>query len=120
MKPRRKPVVGETLYSLNIGNAARRTEQKLTPLVVTKCGSKYFTLGEGWQATQFHIETWRQKTEYSAEQAIYESPQEWEDENEANNLRERFRKAFDHWNPGPNLSLNQLRRIAEIMNETGA
>ncbi len=41
----RKPTVGETLYSLNIGNATRGKVQKLTPVKVLKVGRKYFTTG---------------------------------------------------------------------------
>lgn len=42
---KRKPQIGETLYGLNIGNASRRgVEQKLTPMVVTAVGRKFFNL----------------------------------------------------------------------------
>ena len=37
-----KPVVGQVLYSLNVGNAARNCGQVLTPVTVVSVGRKYF------------------------------------------------------------------------------
>lgn len=64
-----KPKVGQTLYSLNIGNACRNCEQKLTPVKVVKVGSKYFEcLEDGYhRPTVYHLDGW------------YEKPQDWED-----------------------------------------
>lgn len=62
MPERKKPEVGQVVYSLNVGNAARNREQVLTPLKVTKVGRKYFTaLEDGYPdhlSVQFHIDSW--------------------------------------------------------------
>ena len=111
----RKPEVGETLYSLNVGNAARRTPQVLTPVVVTKVGRKYFTVGEGYAARQFHISDWTEKTEYSAVVALYESEQELEDEKESARLRKELGKAFEYGQNRNELTLDTLRQMHGLL-----
>ena len=87
-----KPVIGQTLYKLNIGNRARRVKQELTPVVVTKVGRKYFSvckeehLDSPHMHTRFHLETWGQSTNYSADWALYTSEAEWEEERDAEKL----------------------------------
>jgi len=111
----RKPTVGETLYSLNVGNAARRTPQVLTPVVVTKVGRKYFTGGEGYAARQFDISDWTEKTESTADAALYESEQEWEDEKEAARLCGELWKAFKYGRNRCRLPLDALRRMHGLL-----
>lgn len=108
-----KPKVGQTLYSLNVGNSARNCEQVLTPVIVTKVGRKYFTAGEGWRETQYHLDTWQEKSEYSAKSCLYKTPQDWEDSKEHSILAMKMRKAFDYG--GSRLSLDSLRKISEII-----
>ena len=110
-----KPEVGQTLYSLNIGNAARYCEQVLTPVTVTKVGRKYFTIGEGRIATQYHLDTWHEKTEFSAGSRIYRSPQEWADEKEADSLAGRIHDVFRVRWRCPDVPLDKLRQIAQIL-----
>ncbi len=54
-----KPAVGQVLYSLNVGNAARGRERVLTPVVVIKVGRKYFTCRpegkDSWADVQYHL-----------------------------------------------------------------
>lgn len=110
--------VGQTLYSLNVGNAARRVEQVLTPVTVTKVGRKYFTCTkEGRRiGTQYKLSDWSENTEYSSDSCLYENPQEFEDEKErrgiGTSLSELFR--YGAWSA---LSLDQLRRIKGITEE---
>jgi len=114
---RLKPVVGQTLYSLNVGNAARKTEQKLTPVIVTKVGRKYFTTGEGWNSCQYHLDDWCEKNEYSATSVVYESPQCWEDEKDCMIIRDTLRNCFGTYGTRTNFTLDQLKRISAIVNE---
>ena len=116
MKP--KPKVGQILYSLNVGNAARNTEQKLTRVVVTKVGRKYFTCGkkeDAYHQVQYYIDGWYEKSDYIADSCLYESPQEWEDEKEESRLCKTISSAFDLRDNRRDVSLPNLRRIADII-----
>ena len=113
-----KPTVGMKLFSLNIGNAARRREQVLTPVVVTKVGRKYFTVEEVGQYPfehTYNIEDWSEKTDYIASSALYESEQEWVDEKEIRRLSGQISEAFKYGNNSKNLSLETLRMIASAI-----
>lgn len=109
------PSVGDTVWLLNVGNAARYTEQKLHPETVVKVGRKYFTTAEAGRAEHmwhtFHLDSWWEKTEYSANWRVYASPGEYEMEKERTFLLEEFRRLFDR---KPGLDLDQLRRIKAI------
>lgn len=109
-----KPRVGQILYSLNVGNAARFGEQKLRPVEVTKVGRKYFTCGSGIWGTQYYIDGWAQKTEYSANTRLYATEAEWEKEKEKNNLSGKMREFFNR-DGERKLSLEQLRAIDEVI-----
>lgn len=119
----RKPVVGETLYELNVGNAARHTEQKLEPTKVISVGRKYFkTLNPKWgdstrMATEWEIDGWFEKTEYSAKSKLYESVQEYTDEKEMLELYSTIKNAHFDIYFKPKLTLDQLRRINAIIKE---
>jgi len=114
----RKPVVGEQLFALEIGNRVKRTEQKLSPIIVKKVGHKYFVCGEkdsNWRDTQFHLDTWAQKTEYSANISLYESEQAWEDEKEiAENCRIIW-NAFEYGHNRNRVSLENLRKVIALI-----
>lgn len=115
---RTKPVVGQVVYSLNVGNAARRTPQKLTPLKVAKVGRKLFYASESgamdWGATPFCLEDWREKTEYCASHQLYTSEQEYLDERDADVLfRELKDKWFSVWRT--NIPLEKLKAIHQIL-----
>ena len=114
MKP--IPQVGQHLFSLNVGNSARRVEQVLTPVVVTKVGRKYFTVATSDQyafENRFWIEDWREVTEYSPNCALYATEQQWKDEKETSALLLLIRKAFDY-GAGRSIPLENLRKIAEL------
>lgn len=114
---KRTPKVGEVLYSLNVGNAARRVEQKLTPVTVTKVGRKYFETGSGYRPDRYHISDWRQENGgFSATSCLYESEQAWEDEKESVQIIVKIRDLFNGFG-GPKYSLDQLRRIKTIIEE---
>ena len=115
-----KPKVGDILYSLNVGNAARNTEQVLTPVEVTKVGRKYFYAGEGWRETQYHIDDWCENTNYSARSLLYKTEQEWYDEKESTAICRYISKSFDYSRNKLGLSLDQLRRIEAITKERKA
>lgn len=118
MKP--KVTVGQKLFSLNIGNAARHRKQVLTPVVVTKVGLKYFTVAEDdkWRLeSQYHIDTWREKTEYTEHSKLYESEQSYKDEVERGSICLRLWKCFEYGRNQMNLSNETLRKIDALVNE---
>jgi hypothetical protein len=119
MNMKRKPVIGETLYSLNVGHAARGRHQPqvLTPVVVTEVGRKYFTVGEGYGKDQFRLDDWRQKTEYSPTAVLYETPGEWEDELEAGQICVEIWKVFEYGRNSRKLPLDVLRKISGLVGQ---
>jgi len=114
-----KPEIGQTLYSLNIGNAARNKDKKLTPVVVKKVGRKYFTCGQdGWPKhcdTQYYISDWREKTNYSTRSKLYENEQNYRDEKEITEICWRLYRAFDYGRNLLNIELADLRKIANLI-----
>lgn len=118
---KRKPKVGETLFELNVGNAARDRTQALTPVVVKKVGRMYFTCGPPDDNSRFlesthYIESWREKTEYSATRRLYENEQEWADEKEALKLTEELRRRFSGYGHC-GIGLECLRAIKAILDQ---
>lgn len=118
---KRKPIVGETLFELNVGKAARHRTQTLTPVVVKKVGRKYFTCGPPDSDSRFlesthYVRSWRQRTAYSETRCLYESEQEWADEKEGLKLTEELRKVFSGFGHC-GLKLEALRAIKGILDQ---
>lgn len=110
---KRKPVVGEKLFSLNIGNAARDRDQTLTPVMVTKVGTKYFSVKEvgredSYFETRFKIENWEENTQFPKTQKLYESAEEFENEKLEYNICRDLHEAFEYGNNKYNVDLNVL------------
>lgn len=117
---KRKPILGETLYALNVGNAAGRgVPQTLKPVIVSKIGRKYFTCGpEGARfPEEYHIDTWREKTEFCVNHHLYETEQEWLDEKEFSETVSEIRAMFNAYNKPP-LTLESLRKIKSVITTT--
>ena len=115
----KKPEVGQKLYSLNVGNAARSCEQKLTPVIVTKVGRKYFSVkreddNRGWTEIQFHLDGWHEKSEYMASSSLYLHPQEWEDQKEKFALMDGLKDTFGTFGR-KDIPLPVLRTITGIL-----
>jgi len=119
---KKKPSVGQVLFSLNIGNAARYCEQKLTRKIVVSVGNKYFNVRDegdnsGWSEVSYHIDGWSVKTGYSANSALYETEQEWEDERDAKSLGGVIYAAFPYGQNVKKVSLDNLRKIVELIGD---
>ncbi len=117
---RTKPKVGQIVFSLNVGNAARNQPSVLTPMTVTFVGRKYFTVKEdgngSWAETKHLIENWRQVTNHSCDSVLFESRKEYEEVSEARQICERLNALFPYSN-GSNpsgLTLAQLRDMLII------
>lgn len=124
---KQKPIVGQKLFSLNVGNSARNREQVLTPVEVVKVGRKYFMVKKNvndpeWCGTEYSIDGWNEKTEYTANSHLYISEQEYKDEIEHRAICKMISDAFD-WRSFSKssvkgkITLEALRKIAEIINE---
>ena len=115
---KRKPIKGEILYDLNIGNATSRwREQVLTPVVVTSVGNKYFKCspdGRSSLETTYYIENWKQKTDYCQDHKLYENPQDWYDEKESTEIYNKLREIFVY-NYKNNIPLETLRAIKSLL-----
>lgn len=112
-----KPKVGDTLYSLNIGESARYRESKLAPVKVFYVGRKYFTAGEEeyrMLAVKYRIDDWSEESNFSPNSKLYSSPQEWEESKEIDKLSKNIAAAFQYGrNPG--LTLEELRTINAML-----
>jgi hypothetical protein len=124
MNSKRKPIVGETLYSLNVGNAARKgVPQVLTPVKVVSVGLKLFrcrpedNLDSEWCEVAYRLEDWREHSEYSATFVLYQTEQERLDEVESFTLSKKIGEAFEWGRNKANLSIERLRRISSILDE---
>ncbi len=117
---KRKPNIGETLFDLNIGNHARNRPQSLTPVKVTKIGRKFFTcapFGSNHE-TEFHLDTWAEKTEHCRNHQLYETREAWEEEDERQRLSDRIKQAFNKHGE-IKLPLAQMGKIDAILSEYG-
>ncbi|MCP4365437.1 MAG: hypothetical protein GY800_09095 [Planctomycetes bacterium] len=106
-----KPKVGDVLYSLNV------CEQKLTPVNVVKVGRKYFycrPYGSRFD-TAYHIENWKEKSGYPIHSILYASKQAWEEKKESSEICSFISNAFQYGRNRAKLSLDDLRKIKDIM-----
>lgn len=112
-----KPIVGQRLFSLNIGNSTRYCKQVLTPVVVTKVGRKYFTCSPpesvSYFETKYHLDSWSEVTDYTPDSCLYETEQEWDDHKEKLALSEQISRYFR--NGRNDLSLSTLRQVAALI-----
>jgi hypothetical protein len=108
---KRKPVVGEIIYALNVGNNARYNKQVLRPVTVTKVGRKFFTC-EG--IGEFALEDWSEKSNYTAAWELYESEQDYADHLEHCGIWRELRDIFGGYRKC-NANLEQLREIKRIL-----
>ena len=119
------PTVGQIVYSLNVGNAYRQGgQQELTPMVVTKIGTKYFYIkpvdGRSLRTVAFHLDTWWEHTDYSATHKLYESEQVWDDDKDRRRITDLVLRRFDsHITRGGSqidpLPLATLKKIAALI-----
>jgi hypothetical protein len=118
-----KPFVGQQLYMLPSGIRVRRMERKCnsvnpTQVIVTSVGSKYFKVKEPRQHAieiTFHIDNWRQKTEYSADYILYESEFAYTEERDSERICRRIYEDFMHARNMRNLTIDKLRKIEAIL-----
>lgn len=121
MSNKNKLSVGQKVYLKPINNAARYGDKELKEQVIKKIGKKYFFVGSEesnnerfW--TKFSIEELREVSNYSPDWELYFSKQEILDEQESDKLTSKIRNKFGSYGR-LDLTLDQLRRIEEIISE---
>lgn len=109
----KKPKVGQSLWVESLSPHSSHVSKEAK---VTKVGRKYFEVEEFWG--RFKIENFYHDIGYSPEYRAWESLQDMEDNKLYGRLWEKITKAF-HWEhkPKETLSLSQLKRISEILEE---
>ncbi len=115
----KKPKIGQIIYSLPSGNAARRSKIELSPMIVSNVGRKYFKCRKlnGLIDVQFYLENWHEKTEYSSNYKLYEKIQDYEDEASSIKMVRKIKSQFHEYNDYSNMELSKLKRIIEIIEE---
>lgn len=116
----KKPIAGQIVFSLNIGNAARNCEQKLTPMLVTRVGTKRFYCvpqeHQGFRETAFFLSDWSHDNKgYSSDHRLYETERAWLDSKEAKEIVEFIRDCFEYGLNKRKLPLASLRAIRDII-----
>lgn len=115
---KRKPKVGETLFLTTFKQYIRTTTGKTC--IVSKVGLKYFYItrvGCSFEI-QFRLDSWCEKSEDTSCYSLYESEQEWIDTCLADKYHEAIYKAFDTYGNRHEMTLSQLKQIAEILDIT--
>ncbi len=84
---RPKPIVGNRLFCLNIGNLARSRPQALSPVFITSVGRKFFVAA----GVKYRLSNWSEETSFCQDHKLYETEQEWQDEVEAERLTRDLR-----------------------------
>ena len=109
--------VGQTVYSLPIGNAARRGTQELTPHIVTKVGRKYFYYEQYSRDVKISLEDFCEYAgEYTSSAKVYLSEQEWADDKVAYKLLEEVQRRLG-MRSSKDLTITQLNTILSILEE---
>lgn len=104
--------IGQTVWYYT--GSVRVADSCLKETKITKVGRKWFEVECGY-GNRFSIETLRVDSQYTTGVRIYLSDKEYYDEAERNKLSSRFQEIFQYNN---NLSLEKLRAINQIINET--
>jgi hypothetical protein len=107
--------IGQKLFLKPVNNRARYGNNEIKEATVSKVGRKYFEVSE-LSRTKFEIDSLREVSEYVPDWEVYFSKQQILDEDEINKLTSDFRLFFTRFDQ-PKLSLEQLRKIKEIISE---
>lgn len=113
-----KPKLGDTLYAVDCGNLARGcTEPNARWGDVCKVGRLYFYVDVGrFDPIAFYIDTWQEKTEYSANFRLYESDTAYHESKEVTKWVRAISDAFRYGKP--DASLADYKAAAEILGIT--
>lgn len=110
----RKVEVGQELWLVDAGNRARYNKGA-RPCVVVKVGRKYFDVEWGDRRTSvtFHIDTWREKTEYTPGYRLFRSEAAYQQEAVRREWNFAFSGFFRYGSP--EITIEQYEKAAEIL-----
>jgi len=110
------PTLGQTLFMVTCGNLTRRNPSVGIAVTVCLVGRKYFHVRTtNAHTVAFHLNNWRQKTNYTADYMLYPSRQEWLETCERTELLAAVRKVFNDFGPLSHITLDQLRQIKTVL-----
>jgi hypothetical protein len=112
----KKPTIGQTLFLMPRGNQLRRSGE-IRQCKVISVGNKYFKAGlsEFGREITFHIGSWIQSTNSTADWQAFESEQEIIELQQSTELYGKIRNAFGYGG-STNYTLAQLKQVAQILN----
>jgi hypothetical protein len=108
--------VGENVVLESINNRRSIYGDQIQQGSVTKIGSKYITVETKNAELKFDKRTLRNITRYSSDYILFHNEQELLDARETEELWRYIRKSFEYASK-LNLTLEQLRQIASVINE---
>lgn len=120
--------VGQTVWVELTGDTSRgkTAEQCIEEWEITSVGRKYIKAGRKsdgtiWRETTFEYREdcgrFVEKTEYYVDYILYSTRQELEEKFEKSKLLNEVELFFRDWSKPKNLSIEQLKRIKEILEE---
>lgn len=119
--------VGQTVYVELTGNASRgkTAEQCIEEWEIVSVGRKYVKaneIGKTWKDATFEQREsdgrFVQKTNYSPDYILYLTRQEIEDKHEKTRLYQEISEVFRGYGESKKLTLEQLRKIKGILEES--
>lgn len=115
-------MLGDTLYMVTSGGRLNGPVENEYPVTVIKVGRKFFTVTGGKWAmeVQFHLEDWKQVTEYMPTHYLYESKEAYDTETkreERVGKVTRFFREYSYFVPNKQLSDTQLETVYNIVME---
>ena len=123
VETKRKPMFGDTLYMVTSGRRLNGPVENEYPVTIIKVGRKFFTIVTGgkWpMEVQFHLEDWKQVTEYMPTYYLYESKEAYDAEiareHRAATIT-RFFREYSYFVPNKQLSDDQLETVYNIVME---
>jgi hypothetical protein len=115
---KQKPKVGQTVCALHISERTGQGDRAPINMRVVRVGRRYFeceTLSRAFRI-EFHLDTWRQKSDYSPDYRLYASREEWEAEKRQSELVEWFKRIFNTY-ASPKYTLAALEAARAILEE---
>ncbi len=114
-----KSNIGDTVFLVNCGANVRGTKNPPEYWIIKKVGRKYFTItsghdSTGWNDKEFHIDDWREKTEFVSNWKLYRSEDEYNDRTETKKWEKRLTNIFYGFK-NARITLEQYRAIGEIL-----
>ncbi len=95
----------------------RNNVPSIEETLVKSVGRKYFTI-EGDKYSKFHLDTMRIVTNYSPSTYVYTDIQVFLDKQEREKIGNEVRKIIGSYSIPAQITLDQLRRIKSILDET--